>query len=139
MKNSNDTIVNRTRDLPACSAVPQPTAPTRAPHSVIIRPNFILLNPEDGSNRFLRNFGSYRRHIPDDILNQNVLLHCKLCNASRVPAVLQIGKFGMYDRRQHEMGTVCVQPLYFATVKRPFPRKLLLYWCNISATHRERV
>jgi len=27
MKNSNDIIGNRTRDLPACSAVPQPTAP----------------------------------------------------------------------------------------------------------------
>jgi hypothetical protein len=32
MKNSNDTIGNRTRDLPACSAVPQPTAPLRAPY-----------------------------------------------------------------------------------------------------------
>jgi hypothetical protein len=31
MKNSIDTIVNRTRDLPASSAVPQPTAPQRAP------------------------------------------------------------------------------------------------------------
>ena len=31
MKNSNDTIGNRTRDLPACSAVPQLTAPPRAP------------------------------------------------------------------------------------------------------------
>ena len=30
MKNSNDNIGNRTRDLPACSAVPQPTAPPRA-------------------------------------------------------------------------------------------------------------
>jgi len=30
MKNSNKTIGNRTRDLPACSAVPQPTAPPRA-------------------------------------------------------------------------------------------------------------
>ena len=27
MKNSNYIIENRTRDLPACSAVPQPTAP----------------------------------------------------------------------------------------------------------------
>ena len=35
MKNSNDTIGNRTRDLPACSAVPQPTALSRAP-SVLI-------------------------------------------------------------------------------------------------------
>jgi len=32
MKNSSDTIVNRTRDLPTCSAVPQPTAPPRAPN-----------------------------------------------------------------------------------------------------------
>jgi hypothetical protein len=31
MKNSEDTIGNRTRDLPACGAVPQPTAPPRAP------------------------------------------------------------------------------------------------------------
>jgi hypothetical protein len=31
MKNSNDTIGNRTRDLLACSAVPQPTVPPRAP------------------------------------------------------------------------------------------------------------
>jgi len=31
MKKSNDTIGNRTRDLPAFSAVPQPTAPLRAP------------------------------------------------------------------------------------------------------------
>ena len=31
MKKFNDTIENRTRDLPACSAVPQPTAPRRAP------------------------------------------------------------------------------------------------------------
>jgi hypothetical protein len=31
MKNFNDTIENRTRDLPVCSAVPQPTAPPRAP------------------------------------------------------------------------------------------------------------
>ena len=29
MKKSIETIGNRTRDLPACSAVPQPTAPPR--------------------------------------------------------------------------------------------------------------
>ena len=31
MKTSNDTIGNRTRDLPTCGAVPQPTAPPHAP------------------------------------------------------------------------------------------------------------
>jgi len=32
MKNSNDTIGNRKRDLPTCSAVPQPNVLPRAPH-----------------------------------------------------------------------------------------------------------
>ena len=31
MKNSNDVIGNQIRNLPACSAVPQPTVPPRAP------------------------------------------------------------------------------------------------------------
>ena len=35
MKNFNDTIGNRTRDLLACSAVPQPIAPPRAPSHII--------------------------------------------------------------------------------------------------------
>ena len=30
VKNSSDTIGSRTNDLPACSTVPQPTAPPRA-------------------------------------------------------------------------------------------------------------
>ena len=40
MKNSNDTIGNRARDLPASSAVPQPTAPpctsTRSQYESVI-------------------------------------------------------------------------------------------------------
>jgi hypothetical protein len=31
-KNSNDAIRNRNRDLPACSTLPQPTAPLRDPY-----------------------------------------------------------------------------------------------------------
>ena len=34
MKNSNDTIGNRTHDRPACSALPQPIAPQRASETV---------------------------------------------------------------------------------------------------------
>ena len=34
LKNSNDTIGNQTRDLPNCSAAPQPTALPRAPNMV---------------------------------------------------------------------------------------------------------
>ena len=36
MKYSNDTIGNRTRDFPACSAVPQPTAPSRARKAILV-------------------------------------------------------------------------------------------------------
>ena len=35
MKNSNDINRNRTRDFPACSAVPQPTAPPRSPNKIV--------------------------------------------------------------------------------------------------------
>jgi len=35
MKNSKDIIGNWTRDLPTCSAVPQTTAPPRAPQPLI--------------------------------------------------------------------------------------------------------
>ena len=51
MKNSSDSIGNRTRDLPTCSAVPQPTAPPRATNCSI----------------YLHLFQSpwrWRRHIP---------------------------------------------------------------------------
>ena len=34
MKNSNDTIGNRTRDLPSYSSVPQPTASPRVLHKL---------------------------------------------------------------------------------------------------------
>jgi hypothetical protein len=47
MKNSNDIIGNRTRHLPICSAVPQPTAPPRAPRYSII----IIMNVRTG-NKF---------------------------------------------------------------------------------------
>jgi len=43
MKNSNDTFGNRTRDLPACSAVAQPSAPPRALYKTISIRNFRIL------------------------------------------------------------------------------------------------
>ena len=43
MKNSIDTIGNRNRDLPACSAVPEPTAPPAAcPDGSVRNRNFRL-------------------------------------------------------------------------------------------------
>jgi hypothetical protein len=42
MKNSNVTIGNRSCDLPVCSAVPQPTAPPRAPPPLPVQIIFIF-------------------------------------------------------------------------------------------------
>jgi len=42
MKNFSDNIGNRTRDLPACSAVAQPTAPPRAPETTVRTRKFIF-------------------------------------------------------------------------------------------------
>ena len=44
IKNSNDTICNRTCDLPTCSAVPQPTAPPRTPPFLLPWPIKFLWN-----------------------------------------------------------------------------------------------
>jgi hypothetical protein len=44
MKNSDDTIGNGTRGLPVCSAVPEPTAPPRAPN-VTARQHFFPIPP----------------------------------------------------------------------------------------------
>ena len=43
MKNSNDTTGNRAREPPACSAVPQPTAPPRAHTLSLWRLIFVYL------------------------------------------------------------------------------------------------
>jgi len=56
MKNSSDTIGNRTRDLPTCSAVPQPTAPPRALHSLM----FSVMSGKNLPHMFQNNcFGNF--------------------------------------------------------------------------------
>jgi len=47
MKNSIDTIEYRTRDLPACRAVPQPTAPPGAPFYILLRLNSLCEITDD--------------------------------------------------------------------------------------------
>ena len=55
MKNLNDTIGNRTRDLPTCSAVPQPTTPPRAPIRVALEVYIIgILNIYRCKNKLIR-------------------------------------------------------------------------------------
>jgi hypothetical protein len=60
MKNSNDTIGNRTRDLLVFSEMPQPTAPPRVPTT-----NWVL-NPEVASSSFVENVCN--RNLPSLLL-----------------------------------------------------------------------
>ena len=58
MKNYNDTIGNRTRDLPACGAVPQATALPRAPNlstrpQLYFHPLWVILS--ECTSIFVRN------------------------------------------------------------------------------------
>ena len=52
MKNSNETIGNGTRDLPTCSAVPQPTAPPRGFHGTEL--------PAKEPNKYSNNIGKLK-------------------------------------------------------------------------------
>jgi hypothetical protein len=61
MKNFSDTIGNGTRDLPTCSAVPQPTAPPGAPQRAMISFFLFFFDPlHNGQYFFSRHF--YKRN-----------------------------------------------------------------------------
>jgi hypothetical protein len=55
MKNSSDTIGNRTHDLSTCSAVPQPTALLRAPHKEVMMNKYEVIISTTESYRTLWN------------------------------------------------------------------------------------
>jgi hypothetical protein len=58
----NDIIGNRTRDLPACGTVPQPTAPPRAPHFIL--PNlFVRCLIRDLIRRYLTSYTPHQHPI----------------------------------------------------------------------------
>jgi len=68
MKNSNDIIRNQTRDLPTCSAVPQPTVPPRTPFSEWVRTQYVCV-----FHRVLLHVSPSRMHSPQ-ILPYAVLI-----------------------------------------------------------------
>jgi hypothetical protein len=66
MKNSSGTIGNRTRDLPACSAVPRPTAPPRTPPSgyrVLIKLLYTTHNKVRHQSRSSQSWSCYIRSV----------------------------------------------------------------------------
>jgi len=85
IKNSNDTIGNRTRDLPACSAVPQPTAPPAAcPHNYI---HSVALKVTGGM--LLRNAGTNLRSytVLTNLRSYTVLTKLLTAVSTRVKSV----------------------------------------------------
>jgi len=75
MKNYSDTIENRTRDLLACSPVPQPTTPSRTPFAIV--PNSFP-GPEHGcyncgSPQYLQAKSDIVPHIKTRLLPETTL------------------------------------------------------------------
>jgi hypothetical protein len=116
MKNSNYTIENRTRDLPACSAMPQPTAPPRTPIYICKLPNsfsYILIC----QNIFLRAYQTHviyvfhstqqKSFIP---VHNNIQNFCFLCPDHNVLASIQ--KCTQFSKRAKE-----VYPAFFLLSK----------------------
>ena len=54
-KNSSDIIGTRTRDIPACSAVPQPTSPPRTPKSCVDCVLNVMVHAQKSDFVFRRN------------------------------------------------------------------------------------
>jgi len=90
MKNSNGTIGNRTSELPACSAVPQPTAPPRAPTVWYVLSHYTGCPTCYRTRHFFNNFTTnediatkFEADLPHGVRNvkeKNVLLFKFRCN-----------------------------------------------------------
>jgi len=75
MKNSNDTIGDRIRDLPVCSAVPQPTAPPRAPCRLLKEGTNTTHTYRSSSQYIIIYKSLHDAHITELILSDN----CSAC------------------------------------------------------------
>jgi hypothetical protein len=80
MKISIDTIGNRTCDLPACSAVPQPTAPPRAPFTCV----YVMVYSEIKRNVKVPSYVRVREVSlrPMDTATENIFRNNSLHNLS---------------------------------------------------------
>jgi len=89
MEKFNDTIGNRTRDLSACSAVPQPTAPPRAPSvGAVVKSNWIGVKGGKWSGDYIK-FGFHltKKEIYEII--QWLVLCCFVIIRSEISASYQ--------------------------------------------------
>ena len=92
MKNSSDTIGNRTRDLPVCSAVPQSTAPSRNP------PQLTCYEQEN-----------LRRKAHFEAFPKAIMFFASILVIIRLTETLQVGLTGRYTRsRNPSLSAYCV-------------------------------
>jgi len=90
-KKSNDTIGNRTRDLPACSAVPQPTAPPAAcshMHCVLRHNSRLLQSSQSYVTQLVQLLGLQQARIPSNAENSQLLTDTRSAKATAVPPPL---------------------------------------------------
>jgi len=147
MKNSSDTIGNRTRVLPACSALPQPTAPPCAPswtleyrkmfsHCWETSPNYklsrtchshnsevwpISCDGRNASNKYewFSLFGSLSQNWLQGLIEPcSMLLHIVLMNWDRV------GKCMYFTKYELCKVAICMGNKFCKTVWQVSPQEL---------------
>jgi len=110
MKNFSDTIGNRTRDIPTCSAVPQPTVLPRAGRPARLRPTALLPPRSNGKTR-----GCYCScWAPDDGREDaRNMLSCTYTSSNKLEELLHL--VGWFIRipfnnlRKNQMYFICLR------------------------------
>jgi hypothetical protein len=122
MKNSNDTIGNRTRALPVCSAVPQPTAPPRSPRTEWVETRNIR---EHGRRTTYRSREKHEPILVHDLLSTGrhlsgvpfvTSLKLNLCTALATQNATENKCVS-----SHSQNTIALQPNVFLTAIRRSP------------------
>jgi hypothetical protein len=130
MKNSNDTIGNRTRDLPVCSAVPQLTALRRAPLKLTAMTK--ILETCIGSSMILRRVTSLELISLQTI---KVSRFIETINSYRKVGLVNVELISMPLEMFLMMGLVTLSEsleTYFSTAdsfKKFIISKILRVWC----------
>jgi hypothetical protein len=103
MKNSNDTIGNRTGDLPACSTLPQPTAPPHAPTppSYLLQVHFNIILPfTPSSSKWSRSGHHHHNHHHHNHHHQLAIMqlgHLLTRSVLTLPEVSLVVSFGFFN------------------------------------------
>ena len=140
MKNSNDTIRNRTRNFPACSVVPQPNAPPCAPTW------FITWTLIVGNRKWSLNFISLKNIVTHSFTHSQVTVTWrgnKLQIMSRVNVTDRKSEFIPQEVQNllfpKHRGCLCKSPKFYSSILPDCELSKLKEWIHVSLLPKLRL